>query len=621
MASLIIKEEDKETIYKLIQDITTLGRSRTNNIKLATEDASRKHCQIVKTPIGYKISDLKSSNGTYVNGVKISEKELVDGDKIQIGQIKILFIAIESSKEIEKKDKLRLMKSITTLNSIKDDRVQILLDTMSLYTALMSFEDYLSHVIDSVVSITNAERGILFLNENDGKGEPKIKIVRNNFQETLKEITDFSRGILKQVREEGKPICLLDVGANKETPGTPSMKLYQLRTVMCAPLISNKQIYGFIYVDNKVPTQEEEFTKDDLALFEATTKYLALVIENAKLTEDLVKKEEALRISLEKENLRLKRALEKQAHIIGECTHMQAIYETIKKAAPTDATILIIGESGTGKEAVAHTIHDMSNRHQALFVVVDCASIPETLLESELFGHEKGAFTGAIAKKLGKFELANGGTLFLDEIGEMPLTLQVKLLRTIQEKEITPVGSTKTIKIDVRIITATNKNPEEMVSKNLFRQDLFYRLNVITIQLPPLRERSNDIPLLAKHFLQEANIANGRNIEGFTKDAEDALFKHKWPGNVRELKHRIEQAVILAETDKLQITSEDLGLTKATADFSSFEDAHTKFEKQFIQGSLAKNDYNISRTARALNISRQYLQTLVKKHGIAKAVD
>jgi two-component system NtrC family response regulator len=251
--------------------------------------------------------------------------------------------------------------------------------------------------------------------------------------------------------------------------------------------------------------------------------------------------------------------------------------------------------------------------------VIDCAAIPETLLESELFGYEKGAFTGASALKPGKLEMGQGGTLFLDEIAELSLALQVKLLRALEQKTIMRVGGVDAISIDVRVVAATNRNLEEMVRQAKFRQDLYFRLKVVTVTLPPLRERGDDVLLLSDFFLAQANAANGRAVRGYSVEARQSLKQHRWEGNIRELKHRVEQAVILTNNEFLSV--EDLNLASETGCFRSLEDARDVFEKAFILKALEHNGQNVTHTARALGISRQHLQNLIKKFNITRVSD
>ncbi|MBI5572413.1 MAG: sigma-54-dependent Fis family transcriptional regulator [Desulfomonile tiedjei] len=330
---------------------------------------------------------------------------------------------------------------------------------------------------------------------------------------------------------------------------------------------------------------------------------------------------------LKEENILQKRRIENlfdASSIIGRSQTMKEVMERVAQVAPSEATVLILGESGTGKELIANALHQGSSRTDRRFIKVNCAALPETLLESELFGHEKGAFTGAIARRPGRFELADGGTIFLDEIGEMTLATQSKLLRVVQEREFEPVGSTKTVKVDIRIITATNRNLEEEVKAGRFREDLFYRLNVVPIPLPPLRERKEDIPLLVEHFLKVYNEKNGRNLQGFHPRALDALMRYAWPGNIRELENVVERSVILSRDDYVPFSELPLPVREATGDSDVKEIREglrpgmtiREMEKELIVKTLEENDGNRTRTARVLGITRRTLQHKLKEFGI-----
>jgi two-component system, NtrC family, response regulator HydG len=330
---------------------------------------------------------------------------------------------------------------------------------------------------------------------------------------------------------------------------------------------------------------------------------------------------------LKEENILQKRRIENlfdESSIIGRSQKMKEVLERVAQVAPSEATVLILGESGTGKELIANALHQGSARTDRRFIKVNCAALPETLLESELFGHEKGAFTGAIARRPGRFELADGGTIFLDEIGEMTLATQSKLLRVVQEREFEPVGSTKTVKVDIRIITATNRNLEEEVKAGRFREDLFYRLNVVPIPLPPLRERKEDIPLLVEHFLKVYNEKNGRNLQGFHPRALDALMRYAWPGNIRELENVVERSVILSRDDYVPFSELPLPIREATGDSDVKEIREglrpgmtiREMEKELIVKTLEDNDGNRTRTARVLGITRRTLQHKLKEFGI-----
>jgi len=325
---------------------------------------------------------------------------------------------------------------------------------------------------------------------------------------------------------------------------------------------------------------------------------------------------EQSRLLRENRNLR---AQTLRAHeILGDSAAVRKLKEQIAVAAPSNGWALITGENGTGKELVARQIHCQSRRADGPFVEVNCAAIPEELIESELFGHEKGAFTGAIARKRGRFELAHGGTLFLDEIGDMSLLTQAKVLRILQERTFERVGGTETLEVDVRVIAATNKNLEQEIAEGRFREDLYYRLNVIPFHVPPLRERSEDVAILARSFVEEFCAESGTRPKELTDAALERLRRHAWPGNVRELRNLMERVVILTPGER--IDAEDLpatlGLTAAGNGRppASLEQARREFEREFLRARLAEHDWNISRTAEAIGIARESLSRKIKSH-------
>jgi len=323
---------------------------------------------------------------------------------------------------------------------------------------------------------------------------------------------------------------------------------------------------------------------------------------------------------LEEEHRELQRRLTTPSFegMLGTSPQMQTVFSSIQKVATTEAPVLITGESGTGKELVARAIHRLSQREKGPFIVINCGAIPETLLESELFGHEKGAFTGAHIQRKGRFEKASGGTLFLDEIGDLPLPLQVKLLRFLQEQKIERVGGREEISVDARVLTATNKDLKQELKTGKFREDLYYRIGIITIFLPPLREREGDILLLASAFLQKYSFENRKKIAGFTPHAIRAIETYGWPGNIRELENRIKRAVIMAENSK--ITPQDLELDSIYTKYQGkgLKEAREELEKEFIQKALAENKGNITQAAGELGISRPTLYELMEKLGIEK---
>ncbi|HEY1463191.1 MAG TPA: sigma-54 dependent transcriptional regulator [Terriglobales bacterium] len=320
---------------------------------------------------------------------------------------------------------------------------------------------------------------------------------------------------------------------------------------------------------------------------------------------------------LRQENRDLKTQLTPKNVIVGESIPVKALRQQIQIMAPTNGRVLIYGESGTGKELVAQAIHSSSLRKEETFVAVNCAAIPEDLIESELFGHRAGAFPAATSEKKGKFQQAHGGTLFLDEVGDMSLKTQAKVLRTLEDQQITPVGSHDPITVDVRVVASTNKDLEEEISKGDFREDLFYRLNVIPFYVPPLRERKEDIPLFARHFLKELSAAYGRRPREITDDAIDALMNYSWPGNVRELRNVIERIVIMNPTTSRfdrkhlpPLVQRDAG--RRGAEFTSLHEARAAYERDYILKKLDENHGNVSRTAEVLGLERSHLYRKMK---------
>jgi DNA-binding NtrC family response regulator len=334
--------------------------------------------------------------------------------------------------------------------------------------------------------------------------------------------------------------------------------------------------------------------------------------------------------ALEKEVKYLRKEVVKSfgfGNIIGKSKAMENIFKVVRQIADSKSTVLILGESGTGKELISRAIHYNSNRKNYPFVTINCAAIPETLIESELFGHERGAFTNAIEKKLGRFEIAQQGTLFLDEIGELSLSTQAKILRFLEEKEFNRVGGSKTIKVDVRLITATNRDLDQLLKKGEFREDLYYRINVVPIVIPPLRERKEDIPLLTEHFINKFNAENNKNIKGVTPEALELMMNYDWPGNIRELENLIERVIALTSIEYIQHNELPLplvniprinGLRESVLNGKvSFTEAEEEFEKGIILDALKKAHYVQSHAAEMLGISRRILKYKMEKLGIS----
>jgi len=412
-----------------------------------------------------------------------------------------------------------------------------------------------------------------------------------------------------------------DVGVEMVRAQAFDMVLLDMKMVKMSGMEALQQIHGYnpslpVIIMTAYSSVDTAVKALKIGAYDYLTK--PLDFDKLKLTVDRVLE----RIFLKTENKSLKNRLKQAvfAHdILGKSSAMAALLDTIHMVAPTDANVLVTGESGTGKELVSSALHYNSPRKDQPFIRINCAAITETLLESELFGHERGAFTGADRRRKGKFLLADRGSILLDEIGEMSLAMQAKLLRVIQEKEFTPVGGDQNIRVDVRIIAATNRDLKAMVANRTFRQDLYYRLNVVSIDIPPLGKHPEDIPELALHFLTRFSRKNKRDIQGFSADAMDAMIRYSWPGNVRELMNSVERGVVLARSD--YICKEDLSFILAEDSKESFSGAGlenislSKIEETAILSTLESAGGNKSETARRLGITRKTLLNKLKQYG------
>jgi Nif-specific regulatory protein len=426
----------------------------------------------------------------------------------------------------------------------------------------------------------------------------------------------LGEGITGRVVESGKTVIVPQVSREPMLLNRAAQRkgLKEELTFICVPIVVGRKTVGALGVDLR-------FRKD--RDYDRTVKFLRVIaglIGQAVRVDRLVEAETQRLVA---ENTHLREELRERydfSNMVGGSGSMRQVYEQIAQVAGTNTSVLIRGESGTGKELIAHSIHYNSPRAKKPFVKVSCAALPDTLIESELFGYEKGAFTGAQARKIGRFELAEGGTLFLDEIGDLNLTTQVKLLRVIQEREFERLGSTETIKIKVRLITATNKDLEKAIADGTFREDLYYRLNVFTIFVPPLRERKPDVMALADYFLEKYTKEHGKNIKRISTPAIDMLMSYHWPGNVRELENAMERAVLIC--DGTVIHAHHLPPTLQTAESSgtivkvSLGEAIASYEKDLIQDALKTTRGNCSRAARLLSSTERVLNYKVKKYGI-----
>jgi formate hydrogenlyase transcriptional activator len=402
----------------------------------------------------------------------------------------------------------------------------------------------------------------------------------------------------------------------------------EVGTVCVLPLVSRGRVLGAFGV---VKYQDNAFAGDDIKFLCQIANQVAIAVENALAFGEI----RELKDKLAQEKLYLEDEIRSEmnfAQMVGNSASLRKVLKRVETVAPTESTVLIYGETGTGKELIARAIHDLSPRRSKPFVKLNCAAIPTGLLESELFGHEKGAFTGAIAQRLGRFEVANGGTIFLDEIGEVPLELQTKLLRVLQEREFERLGSSRTLRTDARLIAATNRNLEAMVSEQKFRSDLFFRLNVFPVHVPPLREREGDIPLLARNFAQQFSRRMNKVIETIPSATMDALCRYYWPGNIRELQNVIERAVIVSTSPALSVDLADLNFPKAGRELEksvslktpangALQDVLEQSERQQILKALEQSNWVVAGpkgAATQLGMKRSTLQQRIRKLGIAR---
>jgi formate hydrogenlyase transcriptional activator len=415
--------------------------------------------------------------------------------------------------------------------------------------------------------------------------------------------------------ETRRPVILdADALARVSSPIVQRLAKAGLKSICCLPLITRLHVLGTLNVGS---TRERAFSDSDIDFLSQVAGQAAIAIENATSYQEIGQ----LKDQLAEEKLYLQDEIRTDRNfgeIIGDSPQFRSVLDQVETVAPTDASVLILGETGTGKELIARALHDLSGRRERTFVKLNCAAIPTGLLESELFGHEKGAFTGAIMQKAGRFELANKGTLFLDEIGDIPLELQPKLLRALQEHEFERLGGTRTIKVDVRLVAATNRDLAQMINERQFRTDLYYRLSVFPISVPPLRERVDDIPKLVRYFTQKFARRMNKHVESISQETMDALVRYPWPGNVRELENLIERAVILTRGTTLQIPISELrSASTETASPVTLEEA----ERDHIRRVLERSNGVVggpNGAAAKLGMKRTTLQSKMKKLGIAK---
>jgi transcriptional regulator with GAF, ATPase, and Fis domain len=584
---------------------------------LSDPSVSRRHCAIRMDEKNCVLLDLDSRNGTSVNGIPIRERVLKHGDQIEVGNSMFLFFsdeelnedvaiqseivdshaAIRSTIRARLEDVLYLKPEkfqASVLPPTKMARsLQALLKIGRMITSTRTFRNLQNELLEIVFEIVPAQRAAVLLVDQSLKNFSSVFALDQD--KKIVEQVEVNRDFVMEVLEGDAAVL------SNKIDNTQTQVLAQT-SILCAPLRSSGASIGVLYLETN--DAAVRFDEDHLHLISTIAGFVGVALENCKYVEEL-----------KNENNRLREDLAIQHSMVGESAAMRNVLEFVARVAPTDSTVLITGETGSGKELAARAIHQNSKRGDSPFVTINCATLSETLLESELFGHEKGAFTGAVVQKKGKFEIANAGTIFLDEVAEISPSLQAKLLRVLQERQFERVGGTVPINVNIRIIAATNKNLLEAVQEKLFRQDLFYRLNVLQLKMPSLRERVEDIPLLAMHFASKYAAKMGKKVLGFSPEARRCLVCYSWPGNVRELENAVERALVLGNANF--ILPEDLPeliieSQPPDVQLSSYQEAIKEAKRRIILKAMEQANSNYAETARILEIHPNNLHRLIR---------
>jgi len=542
------------------------------------------------------------------------ENDPLDPEALLKGAIEAVDRSAAIEEQVAYREKEKRVRALET----EREKLLLLLDIAGGLHRVDRVEDLLDRVLDTALRISGGERAYLLQKNEDGT--LRIAAQRGNLDEINPEeaLRDMSHTILERVLDGGRTLYVADALQNPEFMAQRSVQKLSLRSVVAVPLPGPEGVAGALYIDSR--TAAGIIEEDGVRLLEALAAQAALALETAEHRQHLVETAESLQAA----NRTLRRALGERTafdQILGRSPAMQRVFQVLDRVVGNSVSVLIGGETGTGKELVAQALHFQGPRREANFIPVNCGAIPEALLEGELFGYRRGAFTGAERDHAGLVEEANGGTLFLDEIAELSLPLQVKLLRMLQQSEVRRLGESTVRRVDVRIITATNRDLEVMVAKGEFREDLFYRINVVRLYLPPLRDREDDVIFLAETFLDRIRDKVSRPGLRFGQDAYRWLRAHPWRGNVRELMNAVERAAALAPTDT--IAPHDLSDAKADTpapqEFlvsGTLKDVLLKAEENAIRHALTEADGNVSLAARRLGVSRQHLHTRIRKLGI-----
>jgi transcriptional regulator with GAF, ATPase, and Fis domain len=618
--------------------VATIGRSPDSTIVVSDFHLSGHHAQITRTGDHYVFRDLRSTNGSAVerNGKRIPvdaaarwEITLADGDVLLLGNHHApVRIAVRIGDDDDFGDRLIASRSILNLPAVADQLERDPGQALRVYKALQPLGARLEpgEVIEACITATfellpRATHVAILLRSDTDKDRFALAVSRERTKDAARpagaDPVRASRAVLRRVLADRAAVLTANA---QEALSSESILGGQILSILAIPLWRGDDIIGLIQADNRASAGM--FSETDLEVGLLLAAQASLAIDNATLVQRLRMAEERAR----GENVYLRRKEQKIKfdNIIGDSPAMKAVFAQLERVIDTRATVCIQGETGTGKELIASAVHHQSQRRDKMFVAQNCAALPENLLESELFGHKRGAFTSADSDKKGLFEIADGGTLFLDEMGEMPLTLQAKLLRVLQDGTIRPVGATSEKQVDVRIICATNRDLSAEVGKGRFRQDLYYRLMVFPITLPPLRERREDIPALAAHFLKRYAGEYRVELPGFTQDALAALSSYNWPGNIRELENEVQRLVIQAEPGHwIEITDLSPRLRRIEGTVAriapqkgTLKEMMDQVERWLLTEALRDHGGNKTKTAATLGITREGLHKKLAKFGV-----
>ena len=578
MALLVVRSPDgSERRFPLRRRLTSVGRSPESDVPVPDPSLPATALHLHFDGREYDVACHDGASMT-VNGRRRATCRLAPGDRIRVGGTELVLLAEEAGLAAEP----------APGPAPGAQAVEALVRFSDRLLGATDLPRLLDELLDALLELTHADKGFLILLED---GELSVKSARNLSRTTIEDaVSRVSDSIVQKVVQTRRSLVVADALHDQEWSSSSSVVNLKLCSVMCAPLMARGEVFGVIYLGNdSVVSLFDERALEPLTVFAAQA---SLLVQNAMLVDGLKRENVALRAEV---------AVRQYGDLLGAGQGMREVFRRIEKVAATDVSVLVSGETGTGKELVAREIHRRSGRAQGPFVAVNCAAIPEGLLESELFGHVKGAFTGAVATRAGRFQAAHGGTLFLDEVGEMPGSLQVKLLRALQERTVVKVGDTRPEPVDIRVVAATNKVLEEEIARGAFREDLYYRLNVVSIHLPPLRERGDDVAVIARYFLQRYAREYASRARSFAPAALVAMRKYRWPGNIRELENRVKKAVVLAEGPL--VTAQDLDLRPENLEpIMPLAQAKEEFQKRYINEVLERNGGNRTKTAKDLDV-------------------